>query len=50
MSAVMIGKCVNVSTPWMAMRGRYWRYTNAADPSIRELVLDEAERASRLQV
>jgi len=48
MSAVMIGKCVELFRDMLAIARKVAVITNAADPLFARLVLDEAERASRI--
>ena len=48
MSAVMIGKCVELFRDMLAIARKIAVITNAADPLFARLVLDEAERASRI--
>jgi hypothetical protein len=45
MSAVMIGKCVELFRDMLAPTRHVAVLTNAADPLFAKLVLDEAERA-----
>src|SRR6266404_2985927 len=48
MSAAMIGKCVELFRDMLAIARKVAVITNAADPLFARLVLDEAERASRI--
>jgi hypothetical protein len=48
MSAVMIGKCVELFRDMLAPTRHVAVLTNAADPLFAKLVLDEAERAGRI--
>jgi putative ABC transport system substrate-binding protein len=48
MSAVMIGKCVELFRDMLAIARKVAVITNAADPLFARLVLDEAERAGRI--
>jgi putative ABC transport system substrate-binding protein len=48
MSAVMIGKCVELFSDMLAIARKVAVITNAADPLFARLVLDEAERASHI--
>jgi putative tryptophan/tyrosine transport system substrate-binding protein len=48
MSAVMIGKCVELFRDMLATTQQIAVLTNSADPLFAKLVLDEAERAGRI--
>jgi putative ABC transport system substrate-binding protein len=48
MSAVMIGKCVELFRDMLATTPQIAVLTNSADPLFAKLVLDEAERAGRI--
>jgi putative ABC transport system substrate-binding protein len=48
MSAVLVGKCVELFRDMLAATRRIAVLTNAADPLFAKLVLDEVERAGRI--